>query len=615
MVDRQTIENQIDEFVKDNFPSDFKFREYQKEKIIDIIYNIVGECENHNHVIEAPTGSGKSLIVIISAGVLAKYHLLSSYILCSDLYLWDQYAEVIKKRRLKDFGMIKGQTGNYECSINHEDMRNADCRMGGIAWSSLFDKSKAESLGYPCAAKCEYVKARKKAVRSKVVLMTYQLFLYQINVVTKEMDSHNSFTNRPVIFCDECHNIPDIVSSKMQPSIQKSDFNKLREIYNFIMNEKLTLFADQTTTTDFSIDPDVFAQMESLFDDVMSNEKTTIAKDIAAINTYIGDIVSKFTVASKEILIAISKKKSSKKQLSKDESRVFKCVTWLQNYMCHWNDFCGAIASSGPEYFLKRVEEDFDKNKVVKYNCTKEDWMVYNYILSQADWKVMLSATVGGKISFAEQIGAKYTQDEDIKFDVIPSTFDFSKSPIEFYSAQKMTFQEKEKAFKAIEPMVFKICMEEFKDKKGIIQTGNYTFARNLFFDAPKELADRLLIYNGSKEKSSVINKHRRSKNTILIGPTLMEGVDLPDDDCRFIIIMKVPYPNMGDKLVSAKMKLFPTWYNSKTSNMIIQGIGRGVRNPKDWCKTYILDGCFYSLYTNTKEQYAQELQERINFH
>ena len=48
MVDRQTIENQIDEFVKDNFPSDFKFREYQKEKIIDIVYNIVGECDINN---------------------------------------------------------------------------------------------------------------------------------------------------------------------------------------------------------------------------------------------------------------------------------------------------------------------------------------------------------------------------------------------------------------------------------------------------------------------------------------------------------------------------------------------------------------------------------------
>ena len=614
MINRQTIESQIDEFVKDNFPSDFEFRPHQKEKIIDIVYNIVGECENHNHVIEAPTGSGKSLIVIISAGVLARYHLLPSYILCSDLYLWDQYADVIKKRRLKDFGMIKGQTGNYECSVNHEDMRNADCRMCGIAWSSLFNKQKAEALGYPCANRCEYVKARKKAVRSKVVLMTYQLFLYQINVVTKEMDSHNSFTNRPVIFCDECHNIPDIVSAKMQPMIQKSDFEKLRDIYNFIESKKLELFSDDAGKYNH-IDPSVFDRMNELFDNVMSNEKSTIASDIESINTYIGKILPVFILNCKDILIDISKKKTAGNPSTKEERKVFKCATWLQNYMCHWNDFCNAIAASGPEYFLKRVEEDHDKNKVVKYNCTKEDWMVYNYILSQADWKVMLSATVGGKISYEEQIGAKYTQDGSIKFDMIPSTFDFSKSPIEFYPEHKMTYNEREKSFKDIEPMVFKICMEEFKDCKGIIQTGNYTFARNLFFDAPKELYDRLLIYNGSKEKSSVINKHRRSKNTILIGPTLMEGVDLPDDDCRFIIIMKMPYPSLADKLVSAKIKLFPTWYNSKTSNMIIQGIGRGVRNAKDWCKTYILDGCFYNLYTSTKDQYAPELQERIHIH
>jgi Rad3-related DNA helicase len=68
----------------------------------------------------------------------------------------------------------------------------------------------------------------------------------------------------------------------------------------------------------------------------------------------------------------------------------------------------------------------------------------------------------------------------------------------------------------------------------------------------------------------------------------------------------------MGDILVKEKMKLFPLWYNSKTSNIIIQGIGRGVRNENDYCTTYILDACFYSLYINTKDQYSPELQNRI---
>lgn len=103
------------------------------------------------------------------------------------------------------------------------------------------------------------------------------------------------------------------------------------------------------------------------------------------------------------------------------------------------------------------------------------------------------------------------------------------------------------------------------------------------------------------------------SSNTILVGPTLNTGVDLPGDECRFIIILKVPYPSLGDKLVKEKIKLFPLWYNSSTSNEIIQGIGRGVRYDGDWCVTYILDACFWNLYLGTKEQYPEELQKRIN--
>jgi Rad3-related DNA helicase len=105
------------------------------------------------------------------------------------------------------------------------------------------------------------------------------------------------------------------------------------------------------------------------------------------------------------------------------------------------------------------------------------------------------------------------------------------------------------------------------------------------------------------------------SQNTILIGPTLNEGIDLPGDKCRFIIILKVPYPQIKDRLVEAKMHLFPLWYNYTTSNQIIQGIGRGNRFKDDWCITYILDSCFFNLYMATKEQYPKELQERIKIY
>lgn len=62
-------------------------------------------------------------------------------------------------------------------------------------------------------------------------------------------------------------------------------------------------------------------------------------------------------------------------------------------------------------------------------------------------------------------------------------------------------------------------------------------------------------------------------------------------------------------------MKLFPEWYKSKTSNMIIQGIGRGNRSENDYCTTFILDGAFKDLYMSTEEQYSDEMKERMKFY
>ena len=145
-----------------------------------------------------------------------------------------------------------------------------------------------------------------------------------------------------------------------------------------------------------------------------------------------------------------------------------------------------------------------------------------------------------------------------------------------------------------------------------MLQTGSYEFAKRLCDDAPYEIKQRMLVYNGSREKVSMVKLHQMSEDTILVGPTLNTGVDLPGDECRFIIILKVPYPSLADKLVNERNKLFPLWYNTHTSNEIIQGIGRGVRYNGDWCVTYILDACFFGLYQSTKHQYSEELQNRI---
>lgn len=174
--------------------------------------------------------------------------------------------------------------------------------------------------------------------------------------------------------------------------------------------------------------------------------------------------------------------------------------------------------------------------------------------------------------------------------------------------------REQDKSLPYIRDVIFQILRNKFSNEKGIIQTGSYAIAKKIFDCAPPDIQSRMLLYRGSRDKNDKIELHKILDNTILVGPTLNQGIDLPGDLCRFIIICKVPYPSLGSQLVRSKCELFPSWYNSTTSTEIIQGIGRGVRFNGDYCQTYILDGCFMRLYKETKDQYSPELQARMKF-
>lgn len=72
-------------------------------------------------------------------------------------------------------------------------------------------------------------------------------------------------------------------------------------------------------------------------------------------------------------------------------------------------------------------------------------------------------------------------------------------------------------------------------------------------------------------------------------------GVDLPDDYCRLIVVAKVPFPNLGDRMVSMRLHMGDgqTWYTVETVRSVVQMAGRGVRHKDDYCRTVILDSQF----------------------
>ena len=629
----------VEEWAYRKISPKFQFREHQKECIVRIIQNILNH-KYQNYIVQAPTGSGKSLINMISAGVLAEYFDVTSYILVSDLFLWEQYETFLNKHRNTGIAAIKGQTGNYTCKLNGEDIRNSDCRMAGLSWSSLFNESTRVEYGYDCALSCPYVKARKKALKSKAVIMTYQLFLFVMNNPNFNRDASGKpmFAPHDVLFCDECHNIPEIVQLKFAPTVVQEDFDKLKELYNNPYYQQLDLFSQKSDEyKEFMQDdeedgaPDIYEQYESsdkMLDDlnklweVWTCIESRKDEDIDALNKYMY-ILGGFGLIISKIESYLIDKKQQKKKYTEDDIHYYKLCSWFRNFCCHLNDYTRAIRETGEQYSLKDITIENKTKKIsVAFKCTNEAYITWKFLLNQANYKVMVSATVGDKAAYDERMGFQYETSTGFThknaivnesfLEFIPSTFDFEQSPVYFFDKFKMSFREREVSFQHLKTAIYSICKTKFAGQKGMIQTGSYEFAKRLVDDAPFEVKQRMLLYSGSREKYSIVQLHQISGDTILVGPTLNTGVDLPGDDCRFIIILKVPYPSLMDKLTNERNKIYPLWYNWHTSNEIIQGIGRGVRYNGDWCVTYIFDACFKNLYASTKNQYPPELQERI---
>lgn len=122
-------------------------------------------------------------------------------------------------------------------------------------------------------------------------------------------------------------------------------------------------------------------------------------------------------------------------------------------------------------------------------------------------------------------------------------------------------------------------------------------------------------ITHTKETKDLALGKFKR-KGGILLASGMAEGIDLPDDQCRLIIIPKLLYPNLGNDAVKKRM-LFPdgqTWYLNTTITTTIQQIYRGVRGKDDWCTIVILDPTFERTINRIKGHISKDLLRSIKW-
>ena len=135
-----------------------------------------------------------------------------------------------------------------------------------------------------------------------------------------------------------------------------------------------------------------------------------------------------------------------------------------------------------------------------------------------------------------------------------------------------------------------------------------------VFAAALLKLDKKLPILTHSKDDKEETIEAFKKKGGILLGSGMAEGVDLPGDKCRLLVIPRLLYPNKGDSAVQKRLNMEggQLWYQLETMMTTIQQLGRGVRGVDDWCVSYVFDPTFPKLVQATQDYLTEGFKESI---
>lgn len=571
------LAQEFDAFIKGKHPL-LKWRPQQKEAVLDIIraYN---EDPNGIYLLDAPTGSGKSVIAMIFADFLVHKE-NKGYILASDLTLHAQYAQDFRRMQLWNWGNVKG-VDNYLCVVNNEKFSIGDCKNKGTSYDA------AESLS--CFKDCGYLKARKKAMRSPVSLLTYPYALIQRNYVDSESNSEKGksapFPARDFVIADEAHKLLNIVQSHFSPIVSHDITKKCA-----ILIESLRGIGVKP--------PDIeITSLDKVIKGIYHYDDQAILLRLLQRLTTLLEII----VISTQNIREIASIEFLDQSLPFEWISVFGQCDWFKDVHCKIQDYCEIIKTTSTEKLIKNPGEDN-----IVFNCIDEYYLLKKHFFDQFGFKLLMTATMGDPSDFMKNHGIRSAQ-----YFKIESHFDWTKSPIIFYPGKKMSagFLD-QNIYWAIDKI--ERILDTHQGESGIIHSGSYELNNRIWRGLSKEHQKRIVLYKGTEEKDLGLKRMAKKKGLVLMGPSILEGLNMIDEKSRFQIFLKVPYPYLGDKFVAAKLKYQPEWYDWQTCNHVLQGIGRSVRSDTDWAVTYLLDGCFANLFNRSKRNFPPEFHSRL---
>lgn len=553
---------------KHNYDAFFPFSKIRDEQRRAIEFALDAYLEQGKRfvILEMGTGCGKSATGITIARYLDanpyKRPVLpdlvddsGSYVLTTQKVLQEQYVNDFGPGK-KDLICSIKSSSNFQC-LHYPDQNCGESRR-------ILTTMKKQLVGTEfwkcCQQRCPYKIAKDDFINSPISITNFSYFLAE-TIYARKLEP------RSLLIVDECHNI-------------EAELGKFIEV---TFSEKFAKDVLKCKLPKLTGDDD--AKARQVFEWIKKTYQPTLVKHINKIEK---DLESRFNSGMAGF------------------GEYSKQYEMLDKHVCKVNRF---ITAFNPDnWILNVVDPPAGKRAGKRFEFKPIDVSSYGYdMLYRFGGRVlMMSATIVDKDVFCRTVGL---DPKDVAYLRIPSPFPVENRPIHVLNVGKMSIDHISTTLpKMVE--IITLLLEKHANDKGIIHCVNYKIAQYLFEHVK---SDRLVIHN-SENRDKVLKDHvDGDRPTVILSPSMMEGVDLADDASRFQVLCKVPFPYLGDKVIKKRKARDNRWYPFQTVKSIIQAFGRSIRNENDHATSYILDSDWDYFYKCNRELFPEDFSRSIS--
>jgi Rad3-related DNA helicase len=537
----------------------YKPRKEQKEALNFIESEYQKNKLNKFFLLNLPVGSGKSHLALMIADWYKKNvnKMAKVDIITNSKLLQDQYSN-----EYESISDLKGKE-NYEC-----EQYSCSCAQG--AEFNRLNKTSCEA--------CPYTYAKESFISGNMSLTNFYLYILYAIYNPKLLESRDS----RVLIVDEAHEFDDVMSDFITIKITESMVKRFKFSDEYSIMKQLKGVTTITQYVDFLkyLNGEVLTTLESM-EKGMSSAPRNVKQDKR-------DLKINKVIGGKNSDVKLMQLATDLRQLQ------LKIEIFLKEYKENPNNW---------------VLESYYNEKVKQKELSLEPIWAYDYldkyVFSNYDMVVLMSGTILDKSLFCQLNGLDVSK---AVYYSIRSPFNPKNRPIFYMPLGKMSYKSKEETFKKYIPYIKKL-LDKYKNKKGIIHTNSFELAKWI----EGAIKDPRLIFHDSSNKDEMLKLHKESPEpTVIVSPSMDTGVSFDNDDARFQIIAKVPYPSLGSQKNKLRQSNNPDWYSWKTVSGLIQMTGRPVRSNLDYADTIIIDGGFGDVIKHSSHFIPDWIQEAI---